>query len=150
MVEQRVTDRQFIVAVPVDVEGIGVVAGSDFVMPLNFELIIQDPEIPVAILYDKVSRPAVAGEVTEEQAVAQNLREFVSGWMAFGGGRHVLDLAGCSVYDEDLKILAVDHLVLSIAVDIVDLHAHIVCEVMFFRIRLTDAPQDVSIEVHRR
>ena len=93
---------------------------------------------------------ALALQVAEVEAVAEDAFVPIVVAPGLGSGRLVLDLARRSVGDNDFEVPAVDHFVAPVVVEIVDLEAHVVGQVVLPLVGLPGSPEHFAVEGHGR
>ncbi len=153
VIEERIADGELVLAVAINVVGIGIMARVAGGVPHHLQTVIQGPKVVVAGLQDDVRRTARAAQVAEVERVAQNAWKLVVG--RFRARRHarsrylVLGLARGAVRHDQLHIHAVDHFRTAVAVNVVDLEGHVVGQTVLPPIRLADPPEDLPVERHR-
>src|SRR5262249_53595463 len=120
VVPQRVTDEDLIAAVAIDVEWVGEVSGLSASLPQQLEIVIEDPEIGVAVFYQNVAAGASAGDVHEGERVA--IFRLVRSSRAAGGLRSrshpgpAFEFTGTAIKNLQFEVANEDDLVVAVTI----------------------------------
>lgn len=154
VIEAGVADEQLVLAIAVHIVGKRIVAGVALRLPQQFQFFIEYPEAVLTVFEHDIASPALASEIAEVKGIAQDSRRAVARGRSVGGRGGRLNFVFClprpSISDDEFDVLAVNHLVSTVTIKVVNLKRDVIAQMVLPRIRFADLPEFLSDQIHRR
>ena len=148
MVVQGLAHEHLVPAVAVDVEGVGVLAALVFALPEQLEVAAHRPEVAGPVLDDEIAPARKAGQVGEDDGIAAVKLAGATGGV-LGCGRHpdpAFHPPGPPVQELELEVADEQHLVVPVAVHVVNLKGGVVGVQAVARVWPPGLPEHASVQ----